>query len=173
LAAPGTARPTRIATQRRVKQEAAHLRRRGFIRYATGAGAAWPGRSRRKTEEGDMSDSGSVIDAHEEKTSTAKVIYILYVVGWAIPIIAQIVGVIFAYVNREDAPAWLRTHYQLQIRTFWIGLLFAVISLVTTMFYIGYLLMLLTLIWMTIRCAKGLKAIFDGEPYENPETWLW
>jgi uncharacterized membrane protein len=120
-----------------------------------------------------MSDTGSVVNAHEEKTSTAKAVYILYIVGWAIPIIAQIVGVIFAYVNREDAPAWLRTHYELQIRTFWIGVLFAVISLVTTTIYIGWVLMLLTLVWMTIRCAKGLKAIFDGEPYENPETWLW
>jgi uncharacterized membrane protein len=128
---------------------------------------------RAETEEVPVSESGSVVDAHEEKTSTAKVIYILYVVGWAIPIIAQIVGVIFAYVNRDDAPAWLQTHYQLQIRTFWIGLLFGVISLVTTTIYIGYPLMLLTLIWMTIRCAKGLKTIFDGEPYQNPETWLW
>jgi uncharacterized membrane protein len=120
-----------------------------------------------------MSDSGSVVDAHEEKTATAKVIYILYVVGWAIPIIAPIVGVIFAYVNRDEAPAWLQTHYQLQIRTFWIGLLFAVISLVTTMIYIGYILMLLTLIWMTVRCAKGLKLIYENTPYDNPETWLW
>jgi uncharacterized membrane protein len=124
-----------------------------------------------------MSDSGSVVDAQEEKTSTAKAVYILYVVGWAIPIIAQIVGVIFAYVNRDDAPAWLQTHYQLQIRTFWIGLLALAISWaiiwLTAVIFIGWLLMLLTLIWMTIRCAKGLREIFDGEPYDNPETWLW
>ena len=120
-----------------------------------------------------MSESGSAVDAHEEKTSTAKAVYILYIVGWAIPIIAQIVGVIFAYVNRDDAPPWLQSHYQLQIRTFWIGLLFAAISVVTTIIYIGALLFLLTLIWMTIRCAKGLKALFENEPYENPETWLW
>lgn len=60
-----------------------------------------------------MSDSG-VVTTHEEHTSTAKAVYILYIVGWAIPIIAQIVGVIFAYVNRDTAPAWLQTHYQLQ-----------------------------------------------------------
>ncbi len=124
-----------------------------------------------------MSDSGSVVNAHEEHTSTAKAVYILYIVGWAIPIIAQIVGVIFAYVNRDSAPPWLQTHYQLQIRTFWIGVLFLLISWAiiwaTSVILIGGILMLLTLIWMTIRCAKGLKGIFDGEPYENPETWLW
>lgn len=52
-------------------------------------------------------------------------------------------------------------------------MLYGAISLVTTMIYIGWVLMLLTLVWMTIRCAKGLKSVFEGEPYENPETWLW
>ncbi len=120
-----------------------------------------------------MSDSGSAVNAVEEKTATAKAIYILYIAGWLIPIIAQIVGVILAYINRDDAPTWLQTHYQLQIRTFWIGVLFFVISLVTTMILIGWLLMLLTLIWMTIRCAKGLKLVYAAAPYDNPETWLW
>jgi len=31
----------------------------------------------------------------------------------------------------------------------------------------------LTLIWMTIRCAKGLKLIYEAAPYDNPESWLW
>ncbi len=120
-----------------------------------------------------MSESGSVVHTTEEKTATAKAIYILYIVGWIIPIIAPIVGVIFAYIHRDDGPAWLQTHYQLQVRTFWIGLLFGVISVVTSIIYIGWILMLLTLIWMTVRCAKGLKAVYAGLPYDNPETWLW
>lgn len=120
-----------------------------------------------------MSDSGSVVNSNEEKTTTAKAIYILYVVGWLIPVIAPIVGVSLAYINREGAPAWLQSHYQLQIRTFWIGVLFGAVSVVMTLIYIGWLLMLLTLIWVTVRCAKGLTALFAGEPYDNPETWLW
>jgi uncharacterized membrane protein len=121
-----------------------------------------------------VSDSGSVVTAdHEEKLGTAKAVYILYIIGWLLPIIAPIVGVILAYIHREDAPAWLRTHYQFQIRTFWIGLLFFVISVVTSMVYIGWILLLLTLIWSLIRCVKGLIAVFNGAPYDNPETWLW
>ena len=122
-----------------------------------------------------MSESGSVVNANEEKLGTAKAVYILYVVGWIIPIIALIVGVIMAYINREEAPPWLQTHFQLQIRTFWIGLLFSVVSAVTTMItiYIGWLLMLLTLIWMIVRCVKGLQALYAGAPYDDPESWLW
>ena len=120
-----------------------------------------------------MSESGSAVHTAEEKTATAKAVYILYVVGWILPIIAPIVGVIFAYIHRDDAAPWLQTHYQFQIRTFWIGVLFGVISVVTSLIYIGWLLMLLTLIWMTVRCAKGLKLVYAGAPYDNPETWLW
>ena len=122
-----------------------------------------------------MSDSGSVVTDHEEKLATAKAVYILYIIGWLIPIIAPIVGVILAYLHREEASPWLRTHYQFQIRTFWIGLLFFVISVVGSYItiYLGWPLLLLTLIWSLIRCVKGLIAIFDGAPYDNPETWLW
>jgi uncharacterized membrane protein len=129
-------------------------------------------RSRRKPRRAPVSDSGSVVNA-EEKTATAKAIYILYIIGWLIPIIAPIVGVILAYINREEAPPWLRSHYQFQIRTFWIGLLFFGISVVMSMVYIGWILLLLTLIWSLVRSVKGLAAIFDGAPYDNPETWLW
>jgi uncharacterized membrane protein len=31
----------------------------------------------------------------------------------------------------------------------------------------------LTLIWTTVRCAKGLKLLYEGAPYDNPESWLW
>ena len=51
-----------------------------------------------------MSESGSAVHTAEEKTATAKAVYILYVVGWILPIIAHIVGVIFAYIHRDDAP---------------------------------------------------------------------
>jgi uncharacterized membrane protein len=124
-------------------------------------------------EEAPVSDTGTAVSAIEEKTATAKAVYILYIVGWIIPIIAQIVGVIFAYIHREDAAPWLESHYQFQIRTFWIGLLFFVISVVTSLIYIGWLLLLLTLIWTTVRCAKGLKLLYEGAPYDNPESWLW
>ena len=120
-----------------------------------------------------MSQSGVVSTNDPTEAGTAKVIYILYLVGMVVPAIVPIIGVIFAYVNRESAPAWLQTHYTMQIRTFWIGLLFFVISLVTVYIYIGYLLGLLTLIWWIVRCAKGLKALFDGVPYADAETWLW
>lgn len=103
---------------------------------------------------------------------TAKIVYILYLVSLAVGITA-IVGVVIAYVNRAEAPEWVATHYRMQIRTFWIGLLYGAISLVTMLIVIGFLLALLTLIWWIVRCAKGLQRLSRGEAYDNPATWLW
>ena len=55
----------------------------------------------------------------------------------------------------------------------WIGLLYFFISLITTMILIGWLVLVLMIIWWIIRCVKGLKALFEGVPYANPTTWLW
>lgn len=103
---------------------------------------------------------------------TAKVVYILYLVSLLVGVTSP-VGVIMAYVNRGDAPDWVRTHYRFQIRTFWIGLLYAAISLLTFIIIIGIFFAMFAFIWWVVRCAKGLKHLARGEPYENPATWLW
>jgi uncharacterized membrane protein len=103
---------------------------------------------------------------------TAKLVYILYLASLIVGITA-IVGVIIAYVNRGDAPEWVQTHYRFQIRTFWIGVLYGVISLITIFILIGFLFALFALVWWIVRCAKGLQRQSRGEPYDRPATWLW
>ena len=103
---------------------------------------------------------------------TAKLIYILYLASLVVGITA-IVGVIMAYVNRGGGPEWVETHYRLQIRTFWIGLLYGFISFITAFILIGFLLALFTLVWWIVRSAKGLQRLGRGEPYDNPASWLW
>ena len=84
-----------------------------------------------------------------------------------------IIGVIIAYVNRADAPEWVQSHYQLQIRTFWIGMLYAAISVLTMLVIVGWLLALFTVVWLIVRCAKEMKRIANGAAYPNVTTWLW
>jgi uncharacterized membrane protein len=120
-----------------------------------------------------VSESSGIVSAHNPaEAGTAKVIYILYLFGLVVGI-TPIVGLIMAYVNRPDASDWVQTHYRMQIRTFWIGLLYGVVSMVTMMIGIGFLLGLFTLIWWIVRCAKGLKLLGQGLAYEDSATWLW
>jgi uncharacterized membrane protein len=105
-------------------------------------------------------------------TDTAKIIYVLYLVGFAAGITA-VIGLVMAYVNRDEAPEWLKTHYQFQIRTFWIGLLYALIAFALTFILIGFLIWLLCAVWLIIRVIKGFKVLERREPVPNYETWMF
>ncbi len=50
-------------------------------------------------------------------------IYILYLAGIVTGLLA-LIGVIIAYVSRNDSDGWANDHRSLQIRTFWIGALY-------------------------------------------------
>jgi uncharacterized membrane protein len=104
--------------------------------------------------------------------STAKIVYVLYLLSLLFGVTA-LVGVVIAYVNVGDAPEPLKNHYRFQIRTFWIGLLYACVSALATFFVVGVVLAVLAVVWFIVRCVKGLKYLGRGEPYPNAGTWLW
>lgn len=106
----------------------------------------------------------------EPGASNAQLIYILFFLGFVVGITA-IVGVILAYVNRGKTNDYVETHYTWLIRTFWIGVLFSVISVVLSIVAIGILLGIATFIWLVIRLIKGLQALGRNEPIANPLTW--
>ena len=104
--------------------------------------------------------------------TSAKLVYILYLFALAFGI-TSFVGVIVAFVNKDGAPPWLLTHYRLQIRTFWIGIVYALVGLLTAWLGFGVLIWGFTVVWWIVRCAKGLKLLGLGQPYDRPDTWLW
>jgi uncharacterized membrane protein len=106
------------------------------------------------------------------EADTANVVYILYLVSLLVGL-TSIVGVIMAYVNIGDAPDWVRTHYRFQIRTFWIGLLYGVVGVLTCIIVVGIFWLIFVAVWWIVRCVKGMQAISRGVPYDNPATWIW
>ncbi|MAK45322.1 MULTISPECIES: membrane protein [Spongiibacter] len=102
----------------------------------------------------------------------AKVVYVLYLVSLVFGITA-IVAVVIAYINRDDCAPWLRSHYQFQIRTFWIGALYVTLGTVLSLVLVGWLILFFCLIWLVVRCIKGLKALDAREPYPDPLGWLF
>ena len=99
-------------------------------------------------------------------------IYILYLANIFLAL-TGIVGVVLAYVYRGDGPGWLQSHYRFQIRTFWIGILYSVISIVLMFVFVGYVLALLVVLWLIVRCAKGMKHLSRGQPHPDPASWLF
>jgi uncharacterized membrane protein len=102
----------------------------------------------------------------------ATIIYVLYLLA-LVSGITGIVGLVMAYIYKDDAPDWLRTHYEFQIRTFWIGLLYAVIAGILCTILIGFLLFFLLAVWWIVRCVKGLKYLDQRAPYPDHRSWMF
>ena len=112
------------------------------------------------------------LSANTEDAGSAKLVYILYLVS-VIFGLTSIIGLVMAYINRGSAPAWLQSHYQFQIRTFWIGMLYGVIGALLTRVLVGWLILLFTLVWLVIRCVTGLQALDRNEAVSAPTTWMF
>ncbi len=101
-----------------------------------------------------------------------KAIYVLYATGLVVGITA-LAGIVIAHMNRGKSEAWVETHYTWAIRTFWIGLLYALISAVTMIVAVGFLLGLATTVWFIARLVIGWQRVSRREPITDPESWLF
>jgi uncharacterized membrane protein len=99
-------------------------------------------------------------------------VYLLYFAGY-FTVITALIGVIIAYVKVNDSDPVLRSHYQFQIRTFWIGLLYNLIGIPLCLVLIGFPLLAWWLVWSLIRIIKGIVLLNACKPIANPRSWLF
>jgi len=97
-------------------------------------------------------------------------VYILYLVGFLTGI-TVLVGLIIAYLQRDRTDRVSQSHFQFQITTFWIGLVYFFLGLLTLHFAIGALILLWWVVWTIIRCVKGLLVLNMGDPIRIPNSW--
>ena len=106
----------------------------------------------------------------QTNSGNAKVVYFLYLASLVFGI-TSFIGVVMAYINRQDAEPWLQTHYQFQIRTFWLGILYSFVAYILVFVLIGYVLFLVILVWMIVRCVVGIKALDKQQAIIDPDRW--
>jgi len=102
----------------------------------------------------------------------ALIVYILYFAGY-ITGITKIIGVIIAHIQVNILDPVARSHYQFQIRTFWIGVLYLVVGVLTSLVVVGVFILLWWLIWSLIRNVKGILALNENRPIVNPQSWMF
>jgi uncharacterized membrane protein len=68
-------------------------------------------------------------------------VYVLYLVGFLTGI-TVLVGLVIAYQQRRTTDQVAQSHFQFQISTFWVGLLYSVVGLLTIHFGIGALILI-------------------------------
>ena len=131
-----------------------------------------------------MTDQGAY-SSTEDKTMPA-VVYGLYLLGFATAGLTAIIGVIIAHAQQAVAGPVMRSHYTFQVRTFWIGLVWAILAgmifgvgLPLSFILIGIPLLLLAklmwavgVIWWGLRCILGLVHLSRGDEYPRPHALL-
>ncbi len=113
-----------------------------------------------------MSDEPTIPSEEEFRslTNLTQVVYVLYALSYVAGITA-LIGIIINYIKKEDvAGTWLESHFRWQIRTFWFGLLWAVIGAITAVFMVGFVILLANFVWIIYRIVKGWLNLNDGKP---------
>jgi uncharacterized membrane protein len=102
----------------------------------------------------------------------ALIVYVAYGLGY-FTVFSALIGVIIAHIKVDDADPVLRSHYQFQIRTFWIGLLYFAIGFPLCLVMIGFPILVWWLVWSLTRIIKGMMALNENKPIANPRSWLF
>lgn len=105
----------------------------------------------------------------DEQMQSAKtlttVIYALYAAALLGFGITAIIAIVMNYVKQDDmAGTWLASHFRWQIRSFWFGLLWAVLGAITFVIGIGWIILCVDLVWFIYRIVKGWLNLNDNKP---------
>jgi uncharacterized membrane protein len=85
--------------------------------------------------------------------------------------VTAIVGVVLAYVWKGEAHAdWESSHYQYLIRTFWIGLVGSLVSVLFMIVLIGFLMLVAVGVLVLVRCVLSLVNAQKRQPMPNPDS---
>lgn len=98
-----------------------------------------------------------------------RLVYILYFVGFAVPL-AALAGLVLAYMKRDEVGSVARSHLDFQIRSFWLGLAALVAGGILSIVLIGWAVIALWTIWALARFITGFLRLQEGRPVADPAT---
>ena len=109
-----------------------------------------------------------IVIASDEKMESLKkltmIVYALYAFSYFAGITA-IIGIVLNYIKLEEvAGTWLESHFRWQIRTFWFGLLWAALGILTLLILVGFVILFVNCIWIIYRVIKGWLYFNDNKP---------
>ncbi|MCP4982364.1 MAG: hypothetical protein GY935_17940 [Gammaproteobacteria bacterium] len=91
------------------------------------------------------------------------VVYILQALSF-ITLISGIIAIIINYIKDDDVRgSWLDSHFRWQKATFWYGLLWTLLGVLTTPLLVGYAVLGFVTIWLIYRIARGWIYLVDGK----------
>jgi len=109
------------------------------------------------------SSDSSPSQTNQPEKNIATLVYGLQAASFLVGI-TFIAAVIVNYIKRDDVHGtWLESHFRWQIRTFWFGILWSTLGLLTFAFVIGYFILLANAVWIVYRIIKGWLRLNEGK----------
>ena len=108
-----------------------------------------------------------------EPKTWALIVWGLYIASYFTGGITLIVGVVIAYVKRDElAGTPFESHMTSAIRTFWISVIGYLLSAVLMLVLIGFVLAAVVFLWQLFRIIRGMVRALDGRPIDDPAGWM-
>lgn len=102
----------------------------------------------------------------ESTRTLAIIIYALFLATFVGLAVGPLIGVILAYVKRDDARGSIyESHFSNAIEVFWVSLVACIVGIATIWFGVGVLVFIGLVIWYLFRVIKGLVRLIDGRAY--------
>ena len=90
-------------------------------------------------------------------------VYILQALTFGL-LITSVIGVIVNYIKDDEVRgSWLESHFRWQKATFWYGLLWVLLGVISKPILIGYPVLAGVMIWLIYRIACGWIYLVDGK----------
>jgi len=93
--------------------------------------------------------------------------------------LSGILALLIANFREEKAPDWLKSHYEFQKRTFWIGIAptLAAYIIIKPLLHLTndqmiLLVLALPLAYTAGRASLGFNHLFHERPMPNPKAWI-
>jgi uncharacterized membrane protein len=103
----------------------------------------------------------------EKESSNRKIttiIYALYAASLFIGVTC-LVAIVMNYLKKDDvAGTFLESHFRWQMRTFWFGMLWTVIGVITFIIIIGWFVLGAAYMWFIYRIVKGWLHLSENKP---------
>ena len=96
------------------------------------------------------------------------VIYGLMAAGYVTGGLGTLAAIILNYIKIDDVKGTpLEGHFRWQMRTFWWGMLWALLSMLLMFVVIGFFTIFAVVIWHIYRIAKGWMRLNDGKQMDT------
>ena len=79
-------------------------------------------------------------------------------------VITFVIAMMVNYIKQDDVRGtWLESHFRWQLRTFWFSLPWFVLGVLTYIFIIGWIMIVVTALWLIYRILKGWLNLYDNK----------